>query len=106
MSEVSKFYKELLSTERVIENKYDIGYKITFSEAEKVVLKMENSSPGPNGLTIGFYKKYFKYFGHYFVNILNDHTGKLSNTFYESRIKLIPKNKKEIKGINDLRPIL
>ncbi|CAF1017144.1 unnamed protein product, partial [Brachionus calyciflorus] len=122
MSEVSNFYKDLLSTERVskslienykfsikpfnlVENKFDIGYKITFAEAEEVVLKMKNSSPVPNGLTIGFYKKKFKYFGHYFVDILNDHTGKLSNTYYESKIKLIPKKKKDIKGINDLRPI-
>ena len=122
LSEVYSFYSQLLSVDKVsqetlqnykflikplneIDNKIDIGYKITYAEAEEVVMKMDNSSPGPNGLTIGFFKKYFKYFGHYFIDILNDYQEALPKTFMESKIKLIPKNKKEIKGVNDLRPI-
>ena len=79
--------------------------KITCNEAFEVILKMRDSAPGSNGLTISFYKKYFKYFGEAFVEILNDDTGVLPNTFNESIIKLIPKNDKNVKGINDLRPI-
>jgi len=122
LTEVHNFYNQLLSVDRVseesienykflikplneIDKKLDISYKITFSEAEEVVMKMEDSSPGPNGLTIGFFKKYFKYFGHFFIDILNNYQNRLPKTFMESKIKLIPKNKKEIKGINDLRPI-
>ena len=122
LSEVYSFYGQLLSVDKVpeesienykflikplnkIDDKIDIGYKITYAEAEEVVMKMDSSSPGPNGLTIGFFKKYFKYFGNFFIDILNNHQDSLPKTFMESKIKLIPKNKKEIKGVNDLRPI-
>ena len=122
ITEVFDFYNQLLSVDRVevssineykflfkpikeVDKNIDIGYQITYAEAEKVVMKMKTSSPGPNGLTVGFYKKYFKYFGHFYIDILNNHQDKLTKTFTESKIKLIPKNKKEIKGVNDLRPI-
>ena len=98
-------YKFLIKPLNKIDDKIDIGYKITYAEAEEVVMKMDSSSPGPNGLTIGFFKKYFKYLGNFFIDILNNHQDSLPKTFMESKIKLIPKNKKEIKGVNDLRPI-
>ena len=66
---------------------------------------MKESSPGENGLTIGFYKKFFDQFGQHFVEILNDSNNILPNTFNVSIIKLIPKNEKELKDSNDLRPI-
>ena len=37
-----------------------------------------------------------------FIDILNDHQEKLSKTLLETKIKLIPKNNKAIKGINGL----
>ena len=109
LSEVYSFYGQLLSVDKVpqesienykflikplnkIDDKIDIGYKITYAEAEEVVLKMDSSSPGPNGLTIVFFKKYFKYFGNFFIDILNNHQDSLPKTFMESKIKLIPKN--------------
>ncbi|CAF0913782.1 unnamed protein product [Brachionus calyciflorus] len=118
--EVYSFYCNLLSVDKVSEksikkykflirpiNKIDdkIGYRFPFAEAEEVVMKMDSSSLGPNGLNIGFYRKYFKYFGLFFIDILNDHQEALPKTFIESKIKLIPKNEKETKGVNDLRPI-
>ena len=51
---------------------------------------MKNAAPGANGLTIGFYKKYFPYFGVYFVDILNN-ADTLPDVFKISIIKLIPK---------------
>jgi len=100
LSEVSSFYSQLLSVDKVsqdslqnykflikplneIDDKINIGYEITYVEAEEVVMKMNNSSPGPNGLTIGFFKKYFKYFGQYFIDILNSHQEALPKTFYD-----------------------
>ncbi len=59
---------------------------------------MKESAPGSNDLTIGFYKKYFEYFGEYFVDILNSND-KLPNVFMESIVKLIPKNNNKTKTI-------
>ena len=62
---------------------------------------MKESSPGSNGLTIGFYKNFFKDFGEHFVEILNDSESILPETFNENIIKLIMKNTNEIKSVND-----
>jgi endonuclease/exonuclease/phosphatase family metal-dependent hydrolase len=122
LKNVCDFYQNLLGKDRVddenlnnyefkmksmneIENNIDLNSNISFEEAYKVVKEMNESAPGPNGLTIGFYKKYFPYFGHYFINILNSDECELPETFNVSLIKLIPKNQNKIKGVNDLRPI-
>ncbi len=65
---------------------------------------MKESAPGSTGLTIEFYKKYFKYFGRYFVDILNSED-ELPLLFKDSIVKLIPKNNNDVKTINDLKPI-
>ena len=39
-----------------------INDKITYFEAYEVILDMEDSAPGSNGLTIAFFKKIFSYF--------------------------------------------
>ena len=83
----------------------EIGTKITVGEVESVIKDMKESSPGSNGLTIGFYKNFFKDFGEHFVEILNDSESILPETFNENIIKLIMKNTNEIKSVNDLRPI-
>jgi hypothetical protein len=80
-----------------------LNKNITFEEAHKVIKKMKVSSPGSSGLTIAFYKKYFEYFGYYFISILNGE-GELPKVFMDSLVKLIPKNNNLIKNINDLRP--
>jgi hypothetical protein len=51
---------------------------------------MGEAAPGSNGLTIGF----FPYFGKYYVGMVN-HSEILPDVFKESIIKLIPKNKKK-----------
>ena len=78
---------------------------ISYQEALDVVKKLKEAAPSPNGLTCGFYKKYFHLFGKDYVGLLNDTKTKLSKSFNEITIKLIPKNKKKIKSIDDLRPI-
>lgn len=122
LEDVYKFYTDLIGTEKVRhedikdykfniqslsndDRKLFLDYEITYEEALKVVNDMDESAPGPNGLTIGFYKKYFPYFGRYFVCILNNYDNKLPECFNESLIKLIPKNDNTIKNVNDLRPI-
>ena len=89
----------------VNENVHDkLNSKITFDEVWKVIKDMKESAPGSSGLTIGFYKKYFKFFGQYFVEMVNSEE-ELPVLFKESIVKLIPKNNNNIKTINDLRPI-
>ena len=77
----------------------------TYSEVKEVIDNMEESAPGENGMTIGFFQKFFHLFGNHFVEILNDIENPLPETFNISILKLLPKNKNEIKGDNDIRPI-
>jgi hypothetical protein len=121
LKDVHSFYQNLLETDKVADEVIDaydfkirslqknsdrkiLNAKITYEEVFECVKKMSGAAPGSNGLTIGFYKKYFPYFGEYFVEMLN-HSQVLPDVFKESIIKLIPKNKKEEKTVNDLRPI-
>ena len=124
LEDLFKFYKNLLGRERVdsekikdynfnikkmnkiIEEKFrHIGNPITYDEVWDVIKEMKDSSPGKNGLSIAFFKKFFPLFGHFFVEILNDSEDILPDAFNETIIKLIMKNKEKIKTNNDLRPI-
>ena len=122
MNEVSKFYKNLLGEDRLKEcdiNNYEFLIKsiereeresfleviISYQEAVDVVRKLKDSASGPNGLTCGFYKKYFCLFGKDYVDLPNYTKSKLTRSFNEVSIKLIPRNKRVIKSIDDLRPI-
>ena len=78
--------------------------EFSYRECLDIIRGMDSSSPGLNGLTITFYKIFFKYFGEYYVKMLNN--GKnLTSHFNTSVIKLIPKNNKSDKKIGDYRPI-
>jgi hypothetical protein len=81
--EVFNFYNNLLGIDRISDetiNSYEFNIKsmnvdecvknlinneISVDEVERVINKIKESAPGSTGLTIGFYKKYFKYFGVY-----------------------------------------
>lgn len=108
LSNQEKLEKYEFKSKKFDENnkcRLEINNKITFHEVNSVIKKMKPSAPGPNGLTLAFYKKYFKYFGEHLVNLFNDSEVMLGKTFKEATIKLIPKNKKVHKTIDDLRPI-
>ena len=120
--DIFNFYNNLLGNDRISDetiNNYEFNIKsmnvdecvknlinneISMDEVERVIKNMKESAPGSTGLTIGFYKKYFKYFGRYFVEILNS-KDELPLLFKDSIVKLIPKNNNDVKTINDLRPI-
>ena len=72
--EIIKNYKfKIKKLEKKIKDKFpEIGMKITYDEVWEVIKKMKESSPGNNGLSIGFFKKFFPLFGKDFVEILND----------------------------------
>ena len=82
----------------------NLNSQITYDELWKIIKDMKESAPGSSGLTIGFFKKYFKHFGQYFVEMVNSGE-ELPTLFKESIVKLIPKNNNTVKTINDLRPI-
>jgi hypothetical protein len=64
-----------------------INYNITLEEALEVVHGMKASAPGSNGLTIGFFKKYFYLFGQPFVDLFNDCSAILKSLFlYEELV--------------------
>ena len=121
-NDIYKYYHNLLGQDKITRekiNKYNfniksmsvsdhlkefINKKITYDEAWNVIKEMKESAPGSTGLTIGFYKIFFPYFGHYFVDMLNSEN-ELPSLFKESIVKLIPKNNNTVKSVNDLRPI-
>ena len=121
VNDVSIFYQELLGNEVVSEEtieKYEfcmkplseeynwmgLDNKIRVTEVLDCIKGMSEASPGKNGLSIGFFKKFFPLFGEEFVEILNGDED-LPEVFKETVVKLIPKNDKEYKSVNDLRPI-
>jgi hypothetical protein len=96
MKESENFYENKLGQEKVNVNIIEsyqfllkpldqiapnikISQNISYEEAYDCV-SMKESAPGPNGLTIGFFKKYFPLFGKAFVNLLNDTKTPLTNT--------------------------
>ena len=123
MDSIYDFYKHYLGEERVTKekinefnftlkslndvnvNKIDINFPISYKEAYTVIESMPESSPGPNGLSIKFFKMFFPFFGEYFINILNRLEDELTETFTDTFIKLILKNTNTVKDINGLRPI-
>jgi hypothetical protein len=106
-AEIVKNYNfKIKKLEKTIKDKFpEIGVKISYDEAWEVIKNMKDSSPGNNGLTINFFKKFFHLFGEDYVEILNDSESILPETFNETIIKLIMKNLNIIKNKNDLRTI-
>lgn len=81
-----------------------INEPFCFKEFEYSIEEMDSSTPGPNGLTLKFFKKFFILFEKYFLRMINGNSD-LPESFSKSTIKLIPKNNNSIKEINDYRPI-
>jgi hypothetical protein len=88
------------------ENLVDVqNREFKYEEVYDVIKGMKHSSPGPNGLTLKFFKKYFPFFGKFYVNMINNLDNAIPNQLQDSMIKFIPKNKNKFKTINDYRPI-
>ena len=66
---------------------------------------MKSSSTGPNGLTLRFQKSFFSFFGHNFVQMLNNLKDNIPKNFRDSVIKFIIKNDNKEKSINDYMSI-
>jgi hypothetical protein len=99
-----KDYKFKIQSNIFQEEKNNLNSEITINEVFSVIKNMKNSAPGPNGLTLGFYKKFFLKFGKLYVDTINSCVS-LSDTFNESVIRLKPKNQTDVKCLGDYRPI-
>jgi hypothetical protein len=98
-------YKFTINSINDQELKDNLNSDISYEEAFNVIKNMKSSSPGPNGLTLRFYKKFFPFFGQNLVQMLNNIKHDIAKNFRDSIIKFIPKNDKKDKSINDYRPI-
>ena len=124
LNEVQNFYKNLYSNNPVqdldldfLKNgavlldqsaTADLEGAVTTQEVEQALISMKNDkSPGPDGFTSEFYKKFFPDIGIFLVRSLNEgfNKGELSITQYQGVITCIPKEGKPKQFIKNWRPI-
>ena len=90
------------------EEKLECGSKITVNELEKALQSMNvNATPGPNGLTVSFFKKFFnalKPIYERFLSLLYKGNN-LSLFFKLSFITVLPKDSGSLLEIKNYRPI-
>ena len=86
----------------------DLEGLITYEEASEVLKNMKNGkSPGTDGMTVDFFKFFWKDLGHFIVKSLNEgfKTGKMSITQREGIIVCIPKGDRPREFLKNWRPI-
>ena len=91
-----------INDEKLIEK---MNSEFNIKDIFETIDEMEDSSPGPNGLTRLFFKKFLPYFSKFFVVMLNNIDQYTPKQFKSSYIKLIPKHNNKNKTIIDYRPI-
>lgn len=79
--------------------------EFTYEEFFEAIKCLRDVAPGKNGLTLKFYKKYFKFFGQEFINNIIRNNGADIKQLKESIIRLIPKTSDKTKEAKDFRPI-
>ena len=91
-----------------VDEKTSIEGNITVVEALEALKKMENNkSPGSDGYTAEFYKKFWSDLGIFLVRSINESfdKGEMSVTQRQGIITCIPKDSKEKKFLKNWRPI-
>ena len=86
----------------------NLNRPITSTEIETVVRNLPaNKSPGPDSFTAEFYQKFREELTSILLRLFQEiaEDGKLSNSFYEATITLIPKPDKHATNKENYRPI-
>lgn len=90
------------------EDREQCDMPITLQEIKQSLFTMAKSkSPGPDGLTVEFYCKFFNKLGHVLLKLFNNiqEKGKLSRSMRLAVISLIYKNKGDKSSLRNWRPI-
>ena len=80
----------------------------SLEECKKAISDMEpNKCPGLDGIRIEFYKKHIKFFGPFFIKMVNNcvENGEFPESWNLSAIQLIPKTNEEIPSFKNMRPL-
>ena len=97
LEEIDKFLEKYIFPKLNQEETENLKRPITNTEIESVIRNLPaNESPGPNGFTAEFYQKFREERTHILLKLFQKITeDKLSNSFYEATITLIPKPDKD-----------
>ena len=107
LEEMDKFL-EKYNFPKLSQEEIDLNRPITSTEIETVIRNLPaNKSPGPDGFTAEFYQKFREELTPILLKLSHkiSEESKLSNSFYEATITLIPKPDKDATKKENYRPI-
>ena len=107
LEEMDKFL-EKYNFPKLSQEEIDLNRPITSTEIETVIRNLPaNKSPGPDGFTAEFYQKFREELTPVLLKLSHkiSEESKLSNSFYEATITLIPKPDKDATKKENYRPI-
>ena len=108
LEEMDKFLEKYSFPKLNQEEIENINKPITSTEIETVIGNLPaNKSPSPDGFTAEFYQKFREELTPILLKLFQKiaEEGKLSNSFYEATITLIPKPDKDATKKENYRPI-
>ena len=108
MEEKDKFLEKYNFPQLNQEEIENLNRPITSTEVESVIRTLPaNKGPGPDGFTGEFYQKFREELTPILLKLFQKiaEEGKLSNSFYEATITLIPKPDKDATKKENYRPI-
>jgi hypothetical protein len=102
---VDEFFKNVPTLSEA--NKLYMDEPLTLAELSAALKTCKNTTPGPDGISYDFYKKYWEIWGNIILNSWTHSlkTGRLACSNLTSVITLLPKEGKDTNKISNWRPI-